>query len=338
MMAARSTAWTVVGFAVVPALVVAIALTTGSVPISFELLLRALVGNVEPAWVRTVLIDVRLPRVLVAFLVGGALSVSGCTLQGLFRNPLADPSVLGVSSMAALGAVLTLFSGVAVRVPWALPVAACVGALLATLAVATLSRGSSRGQLEHVLLVGAALGNVAVSASTLVLSFSLANFDVARQLLHWLLGGFEGRTWLHVGWGAVPVLGGTLFLLTRARALDALLLGEVGAAAVGIDVARLRRELIVTASLLTGITVAVGGVVAFVGLIVPHALRLVLGPLHARLLPGALLVGGAFVVFCDLIARRSIAPEELRLSVVTGTVGAPLFFYLLLRKTRAVRA
>jgi iron complex transport system permease protein len=333
---ARSTGWIALAFVLVPALVMGLALTAGAVPISLDLLLRALVSDVQPAWVRTVLVDVRLPRVLVAFLVGGALSVSGCTLQGLFRNPLADPSVLGVSSMAALGAVLTLFSGIAARVPWALPVAACTGALIATLAVAMLSQGTSRGQLEHVLLVGAALGNVAVSASTLVLSFSLANFDVARQLLHWLLGGFEGRTWLHVGWGALPIVLGTLFLLTRSRALDALLLGEVGAAAVGIDVARLRRELIVTASLLTGITVAVGGVVAFVGLIVPHALRLVLGPLHARLLPGALLLGGAFVVFCDLIARRLIAPEELRLSVVTGSVGAPLFFYLLLRKTRAV--
>ncbi|HMJ15155.1 MAG TPA: iron ABC transporter permease [Polyangiaceae bacterium] len=335
-MTSRASLATILAFSVLPLAVLLLALSTGAVPISLELLLRALFGEVDPPWIRTVLFDVRLPRVLVAFLVGAALSVSGCTLQGLFRNPLADPSVLGVSSMAALGAVLTLYSGLAVRFPWALPIAACTGALLATVAVSALSQGSTRGHLEQVLLVGAALGNVAVSASTLLLSFSLANFDVARQLLHWLLGGFEGRTWPHVVWGALPVLGGTLFLLTRARALDALLLGEVGAAAVGVDVARLRRELIVTASLLTGITVAVGGVVAFVGLIVPHALRLVLGPLHSRLLPGALLIGGTFVVLCDLIARRAIAPEELRLSVVTASIGAPLFFYLLLRKSRLV--
>lgn len=305
----------------------------GTTRIAVGHVFAALVGADQATeWERIVVFSLRLPRVLVAWLVGGALSVSGCVLQGIFLNPLADPGVLGVSSAAALGAVLAMFLGLAARAPLALPACACIGAAVATLAISLLAGRRARLELASVLLAGVAIGNLSVAASSLVISLALANYEVSRQLLTWLLGGLEGRTWTHVAWGISPLLFGTAVVLAEARSLDALLLDEVGASAVGVNVGRVRRRLILAVSVLTGVTVAIGGAIGFVGLVVPHIVRRLVGPLHRRLLPAALLGGGAFLVLADVAARRLIAPEELRLGIVTAAVGAPLFLYLLIRQ------
>ncbi len=291
--------------------------------------------SVEP-WESLVVLRVRLPRALVAYLVGGGLAVCGGALQGAFRNPLADPGVLGVSNGAALGAVVALWTGFATRYPAALPVCACAGALLVTAALVGLaSRASYR--VGPLLLAGIALSSLAAAATTLVLSLSLADYDVGRQVILWLMGGLDGRTWAHVAMGAAPILAGVAVLLADARNLDALLMGDVAAESVGVSASRVRVRLVVATAVVAGVSVAVGGAIGFVGLIVPHVVRRLVGAAHATLLPACFLGGGAFLVLADLIARTVVAPGEIRLGVVTAAAGAPFFLWLLAaRQSREV--
>jgi iron complex transport system permease protein len=298
---------------------------------------RALAAIVEGArggtsWEALVVWRVRVPRAIVAYLVGGALAVSGGALQGLFRNPLAEPGVLGVSNGAALAAVLAIFSGLAARAPAALPLAACAGALAVTVVLLVLAARGRRTGVGDLLLAGVALANLAAAGTTLVLSFSLASYDVGRQVLAWMLGGLEGRTWAHVAMGGAPILGALAMAIADARHIDALALGDVFAAGVGVPIARVRARVVLATAVLTGATVAIGGAIGFVGLIAPHVVRPLVGPSHARLLPACFLAGGAFLVAADVVARTVLAPQELRLGVVTAAVGAPLFLMLLLRR------
>ncbi len=309
----------------------------GSSFVSPERLARGLWGaEQEASWLRLILVDVRLPRALVAYLVGAALGVSGCALQGLFRNPLADPSVLGVSASAALAAQLVIFSGVAAAASWTVPVSATAGAALATLGLALVAGGLRKGALETLILGGIALGNVAIALSSLLVSLALRDFTIATRLLQWTLGSLDGRSWMHVWWGLGPVVGGTAWLVVRARELDALLLGDVTATSLGVDVARVRRDVVLATALLTGAAVAMGGIVGFVGLVVPHLMRRRLGPLHGSLLPASALAGGVLVVLADVLARRLIAPEELQIGVLTAALGAPWFVLLVRSRLRGV--
>ena len=316
--------------------VVALGLSLGLVPISPVEAWNALRNVPGSEATRLVLLHVRLPRVIVAWIVGSALSVSGCALQGVFRNPLADPSVLGVSAGAALGAQCLLFiGGSAVLVAW-IPIAACIGAVVATLVLlAIVGGGQSRG-IESLILGGIALGQLALAASALLLSFALADYTVAQRLLRWSLGSLDGRTWTHVAWGLLPSALGSLWIWQRARPMDALMLGEPTAIALGVPVGRLRRELVLAVALLSGISVAIGGIVAFVGLVVPHLVRGWVGAGHRRLVPMCWWVGGASVVAADTIARTVIAPSELQLGAVTAAVGAPWFIIMLRRRFREI--
>jgi iron complex transport system permease protein len=283
-------------------------------------------------WEALVVQRVRLPRAIVAYLVGGALAVSGGALQGVFRNPLADPGVLGVSNGAALGAVIAIFGGLASRTAVALPIAACAGALAITAALITLAGRGGRFHVGPLLLAGIALANLAAAGTTLLLSLALANYDIGRQVILWLMGGFEGRTWAHVAMGTAPILAGVAVVLGNARNLDALLLGDVAAEAVGVAAGKVRLRLVVATAVLTGVSVAIGGAIAFVGLIAPHIVRRLVGAPHGKLLPACFLGGGIFLVLADLVARTMIAPEEIRLGVVTAAVGAPFFLWLLWRR------
>jgi iron complex transport system permease protein len=309
-------------------------LCSGSVPISPRQALGALWGLPGSEAARLVLLDVRLPRVIVAWLVGSALGVAGSALQGVFRNPLADPAVLGVSASAALAAqgVLLLAAGAEASL-W-LPPAACAGAALATLALLAIVGGARSQGVEMLVLAGIALGQLALAASALLLSLALADYTVAERLLRWSLGSLDGRTWTHVAWGTAPILVGSAWVLARARELDALMMGETTAVALGVAVARLRRELVLAVALLSGTTVAIGGIIGFVGLVVPHAARLWVGAGHRRLLPAVWFVGGACVVAADAVARIAIQPQELQLGVVTGAIGAPCFVLLLKKRLR----
>jgi iron complex transport system permease protein len=334
----------VLGALALPVAVLAVVLATGLGPARISAgqaasaIAHRLTGHVEPRdWRDTVVWSVRLPRALIGFVVGGGLAVAGAALQGLFRNPLADPGILGVSAGASLGAVLTIYGGVAARAVWALPAGAFLGAAANALLVFSIAARRGRGRVftGTLLLVGVALGALAIAFTTFILSASLSSYDVGRQIVYWLLGGLEGRTWDHLLLGAPAVLVGSAAVLADARQLDALLLGEVAAQSVGVDVARVRVRVVVAVSVVVGAAVAVAGPIGFVGLIVPHVLRLVAGARHRALVPLSFVGGGLFVVVADILARTLLAPAEIPVGIVTAALGAPFFLALLVRREGA---
>jgi iron complex transport system permease protein len=290
------------------------------------------------AWQETVVWSVRLPRALLGFMVGGALALSGAALQGLFRNPLADPGILGVSAGASLGAVLMIFLGLAARAVWLLPAGAFAGAALTAVSVLVIAAQRGRGRIFTItmLLVGVAVGALDISFTTFILSVSLSSYEVGRQVIHWTLGGLDGRTWDHLFLAGPAILLGGLAIAAHARELDALLLGEVTAQSIGVDVPRVRLILVLATSLMVGAAVAAAGPIGFVGLLVPHILRLVVGASHRALLPASFLLGGVFVVLADLVARTLLVPMEIPVGVVTAAVGAPFFLLLLVRRGQQI--
>ena len=296
-------------------------------------LARRLAGKVDPTnWRETAVVGVRLPRVLVGFVVGGALAVAGTALQGLFRNPLAEPGVLGISSGASLGAVLAIYLHIAGRAVWLLPACAFIGAAADAVLVFAIAARQGRGRVftATVLLVGVAVMSLNVSMTTFVLAISLASYNVGREVMYWLLGGLEGRTWDHLLLGGPAIIVGTVVIGAHARDLDALLLGEVSAQSVGVDVPRVRLRLVLASALIVGAAVAVAGPIGFVGLLVPHVLRLAAGAPHASLVPLSFFGGGVFLVIADVVART--LSTDLPVGVVTAAVGAPVFLVLLMRR------
>jgi len=310
---------------------------TGPAAIGVGDLTRALVQPLLssehlPGWQAVVIWQVRLPRVLIAAMVGAALAVSGAVLQGLFRNPLASPSVLGVASGASLGAVLAIFFGLAATEVWALPLFAFCGALLTLFAVYGIATRGGHTPVATLLLAGIAAGAFNVAMSSFVLALALENWDVGKSIVYWTMGGLEGRTWDHVLLLAPFLVGGLVLTMVYPRDLDALLLGEAQAASVGVDVARTRLVLLLVTALLTAAAVAVAGGIGFVGLVVPHMVRLLAGPHHRRLLPLSALMGALVLVTADLALRTWFAANEIPLGVVTAALGAPFFLFLLLRQ------
>jgi iron complex transport system permease protein len=324
------------------AAVLVLATTLGPARISLADALTALghrlSGHPDPhAWRETVIWSVRLPRALLGFVVGGGLAVAGAALQGLFRNPLADPAILGVSSGASLGAVLAIYTGLSARAVWALPLGSFAGAAANALLVFAIAARRGRGRVftGTLLLVGVALSSLAIAFTMFTLSAALSSYDVGRQIMFWLLGGLEGRTWDHLLLGAPAVFLGGAAILAQARELDALLLGELAAVSVGVDVPRVRVRVVVAVALVVGACVAVTGPIGFVGLIVPHVLRLVAGAGHRTLVPLTFVGGGVFVVGADIVARTMLAPSEIPVGIVTAALGTPFFLALLVRREGA---
>ena len=278
-----------------------------------------------------VLVSIRLPRVLLAALVGAGLATAGAALQGLFRNPLADPALLGVSGGAVLstaGALVLGLGGVASAVgPAALALAAFVGGLLATLLVWRLARGEHGTSVASLLLAGLAV-NALAGAGTGLLLF-LADDSALRDIMFWTMGSFGGTTWSSLLAAAPLLLVACAALLGLARPLNALLLGEAEALHLGVDTQRLKRRVVIFAALATGAAVSVSGVIGFVGLLVPHLVRLVVGPDHRLLLPCAALLGATLLVAADALSRVAVAPAELPIGIVTTLLGAPCFAWLL---------
>ncbi|MCW5829785.1 MAG: iron ABC transporter permease [Deltaproteobacteria bacterium] len=294
---------------------------------------------VEPfwkPWQETVVLSVRLPRTLLALAVGGGLAVAGAAMQGFFRNPLAEPGILGVSSGSALGGVVAIYSGLAAWSVWMLPFMSFVGGMGAIWTVYALTARRGRVDTGILLLAGVAIGVICVAATSFIISVSLANWQVASQILSWTMGGLSGRNWDHLRMMLPPALAGVAVILVFARDLDALVLGETQAWAVGVDVPRVRLYLIAATAAVTGATVAVAGPIGFVGLVVPHMLRLSLGPAHRYLLPAAALWGGAFLAMADIGCRLVMPPEELQLGILTAVIGGPVFIWLLIRKRRGL--
>ncbi|MBU1305728.1 MAG: iron chelate uptake ABC transporter family permease subunit [Alphaproteobacteria bacterium] len=274
--------------------------------------------------------DLRLPRVLVAAGIGAGLALCGAIMQALTRNPLADPYLLGLSAGASFGAVVFLLAGMALL----MPIGAFFGAgaaMALTLAVTRLLGGATP---SRAILAGIAISSLAAAATSFLIFWS-ATGDSYREILSWLMGSLSGSGWSDatVVIGTVLVLG--LPMLLAGRSLDAFAFGDAAAATLGVDVALLRWLLLGTTALLTGALVAVGGAIGFVGLIVPHVVRLATGSRHRQLLPVTMLVGASFMVWTDTAARSLFAPRELPVGIITALLGAPIFLLVLLRYRRA---
>jgi len=274
-----------------------------------------------------ILWSVRLPRVLLAALVGGGLAVVGTTLQSVFRNPMADSGLLGVGAGAALGAVLAVRMGWAAQVFLALPLAAFAGAMAAIVVVYVLAHAGGRPSLQGLLLTGIAVSALA-SAGTSVLLVATEEFRV-KTVLFWLAGGLEGRSWAHVQLAAAFILAGVALLALLSRPLDVLSLGQDEAASLGLPVHATRLTVFALAALVAGAATAVAGSVPFVGLMAPHALRPRVGPLARHLIPASFLGGAALVVLADLAARTISDRLDLPLGSFTAFVGAPYFLLAL---------
>jgi iron complex transport system permease protein len=282
-------------------------------------------------WQSPVFWELRVPRALLAFLVGGALGAAGAALQALVRNPLADPYLLGLSGGAGLGAVAAIALGL--QGPWALPLAAFAGALGAMFLVYRLGLiGGAELDPRVLVLAGVAVGAFAAAISTAVVSLSEAT--QLRNAFLWLWGGLSTASWDTVGVMALYVPLPLAILAASARPLDLLALGEEPASYLGADVHALKRRVYLAASLLTAAAVAMSGVIGFVGLIVPHMGRLVWGHRHRTLLPVSIVGGGTLLALADTVARTTVAPRELPVGIVTALVGVPVFAFLLRRWTR----
>nr|WP_188624206.1 iron ABC transporter permease [Caldalkalibacillus thermarum] len=323
------------GLAVAAAL---LALFVSSVPVPVRdivhIILHQLTGlalaDDIPPNVKMIIWEIRLPRVLLAFGVGAALALSGAAFQGLLRNPLADPYTIGVSSGAALGAVLVIFFQFSLFGLFTLPLFAILGGLFALLMVFGLTRLSGRGlAIETIVLAGIIISAFIGSFISLIIALS---GEELRHILYWLFGSVGMRGWRYVLLFLPFLLVGAVLLLLHHRDLNALALGEDSASHVGVDVHRSKLWILTGASLLTGSAVAVSGTIGFVGLVIPHVVRLVAGPDHKHVLPLSILIGGSFLVLADLLARTLIAPRELPVGVITALVGAPVFAFLLIRE------
>ncbi|MCF3944705.1 FecCD family ABC transporter permease [Oceanobacillus alkalisoli] len=290
-------------------------------------------GFTEQQWV--VITEVRLPRVLVASFVGAALAVAGVAMQGLFRNPLVEPGYIGVSSGAALGAVSAIFFGWSAINEWFLPLSAFIGALFAMFVILLVWRATNQRSIAVLLLLGIGV-NSFFSAVMNVLVATSKNEQELRGIVFWLQGGLEARTWEHVLIISIPITLGIFILFLFGSQLNMMLLGEDHAKTSGINT-RVTRNLVLTvAALITGAAVAVSGIIGFIGLVVPHILRLAVGPDHRLLLPASALGGAAFLIFADLISRMVIQPITLQVGVVSALIGAPLFVFLIIRAYKGV--
>ncbi len=331
----RARLWRITSLCMVLLLMAALAgLASGAVAMSPQRVIAALLDAPLVASDRAVILHIRLPRLALSLLCGAALAVSGAIMQGLFRNPLADPGLVGVSSGAALAAALCLVLVSPAVSALALPLAAFSGGLVATTLLYRLATRDGLTSVALMLLAGIAL-NALTGAITGYLSF-ISDDRQLRDLTFWTLGSLAGATWTKVLMAAPLILLCLAFACTVARHLDSLTFGEDEAFHMGVPVERVKRLAVLLVAAAVGASVAVAGPIGFVGLVVPHVLRLLVGPTHRTLLPLAALLGGALLTLADVLARKLAAPAELPIGLVTAFVGAPFFLGLLLNRRGAV--
>ena len=308
-------------------LVALLSLWFGHAPVTVEQVWSALAGNGE-ARVQAVLFELRVPRALLGMIVGASLGLAGAAMQGLLRNPLAEPGVVGVSGCAGLGAVAVFYSGLVSSLPFALPLGGMLGAIFAVVLLYLLS-GRAANTLT-LILAGVALNAFAGALTALALNLS-SNPFAAFEIVFWLMGSLADRSTEHVWLCLVPSLFGWGLLLTSGRGLDALSLGEETAASMGVALKRLRFVVIVGTALAVGAAVAVSGMIGFVGLVVPHLLRPWVGFQPSRLLWASALGGAILLLLADMIVRAIPTDVELKIGVLTAFIGAPFFFMLIQR-------
>jgi iron complex transport system permease protein len=283
-----------------------------------------------------ILLQVRLPRVLLGFLVGGSLAVVGVALQAVLRNPLADPYVLGISSGAALGAAVAILLGIGrtVLAIAALPLFAFVGGLISLLVVYRIAATHGRFPVYILLLAGVILN--AIFSALIMFVTSIMDPNRSFGTMAWLMGTLTAPTYPAMAALAIYLVAGGLILLRQARALNLLTLGEESALSMGVDVERVKKTVFFTSALLTGAVVSVSGMIGFVGMVVPHAVRMVSGADHRLLLPASALAGGTFLIAADTVARTVLAPGEIPVGVVTALAGGPFFIFLLMNRKSGI--
>lgn len=272
---------------------------------------------------------IRLPRMLVGVLVGAALGISGAVMQGIFSNPLADPGLIGISSGAATGAVLSIALGAASGSMFAMPAFAFCGSICAVCLTVFLAMRNGKIPVMTLLLAGVAVGMLLGAITSGLLTFM--NEQKLQQYLFWMVGGLDYRRWEDVYLAVGPVLCGIVIMCMLARHLNILVLGETEAKAVGMPVTAFRMGLLFVAAMTTATSVCVSGNIGFVGLVIPHMMRMLIGPDHRVLLPASALGGAAFLVFCDSLGRIIMPPAEVRVGIMTAFLGTPYFLYLLRR-------
>lgn len=314
-----------VGFSLLGPLVTGSALLIGSVNLDWRDLFLGQMQSIQS----TILFEIRLPRVVAAFAVGGLLAMAGLLMQALLKNPLADPYILGISGGAGLGGVLAALIAPTFALAFLMPVGAGAGALVVVALVFGFAASRGVYTLERLILFGVAISSICSALVSLMLTFS--EEGLFRGLVFWLLGELSGQNylWLGLAWGIC-----LLISLPLARAMNVVILGEDLAQTLGVQVRWLRWALYWVAALATGIAVAAGGMIGFVGLVVPHAMRLLIGTDHRLLIPACAIGGGLFLTAADTIARTILAPVQLPVGVITALVGAPVFIFLLARASR----
>ncbi|MCP8894092.1 iron ABC transporter permease [Shinella daejeonensis] len=317
-----------------------LSVATGASDASVLGVLKALLTGAEDTVLsmrdRIIVFDIRLPRALLGFLIGAALAMSGTVMQGLFRNPLADPGLVGISSGSALGAVLVIVLGSSLPAgivftlgAYTLPIAAFGGGLATTLLLYRIATRGGQTSIATMLLAGIAIAALA-GAVTGILVY-MADDKQLRDVTFWGLGSLAGMTWLKVFTAGPLILLSLLVVPFLARGLNAVTLGEAAAFHMGVKVQRLKYIAVVTVAAAVGASVAVSGGIGFVGIVVPHLLRLVIGPDHRYLLPASALLGGVLLLAADMLARTIVAPAELPIGIITALAGAPFFLWVLLR-------
>ncbi len=312
----------------------------GSVPIPLPVIIGAIAeafspyqSTIDPINI-SIIVDVRLPRVVLAGLVGASLAIAGASFQGLLQNPLADPYTLGVSSGASVGAVLVLFVGFSFPVfsAFTLPIVSISTAVLTLLFVIAFARMLDRTlSIETLILTGIVMGSFLGSVISLMIALT---GEELRQIVGWLLGSVAMRGWNHVGLLFPFFVVGVLLLLTQGQELNAMSLGEERARQLGVPTEKRKTLILLAASILTGAAVAVSGTIGFVGLVVPHICRRLFGTDHRHLIPLSLINGATFLILADLISRTIIAPAELPIGVITSLIGAPIFAFILYQQRK----
>ena len=316
-----------------------VSLSLGVVNFSFfqiiEAVLLSIGGYSEPSQIQSIIMDIRLPRLILALLVGASLAILGAVMQGLFRNPLADPSLIGVSGGASVGAsIVIVAAGGAMLSPLAglsmVALGAFIGGVITTLVVYRVATSSLGTSVTTMLLAGIAIGAIAGAFNSLLSYFS--DNQMLRQISVWQMGNLGGANWQKVSIMASVSLIIFSLIPSQARSLNALLLGESEARHLGIDVQRIKRQLIFLTALGVGVSVGLAGLIGFVCLIVPHMVRLLIGPDHRALLPASALAGASLLLIADSIARVVVLPAELPTGILTALLGAPFFVALLLKQ------
>lgn len=313
------------------------AVSVGSASISMLDSLRILLGYSYAETVHeTIIWRIRLPRVLLSGLVGAGLALSGATFQGLFQNPLADPHILGVSSGAALGATLAMILGVSsahfIGVG-SIGVFAFIGAVATTVIVYNIARTGSRVSTVHIVLAGASISSMLSAIISIIMIF---NREQIERVYFWTMGSFSSASWDRVNFMVVFVIICGSVLILYSRRLDAMATGDDTAASVGVDTVRTKKILILATSLLVAACVSVSGIIGFVGLIIPHIMRLLVGSTHIKLLTLSALGGAIFMILCDTFARTIVSPSELPVGAVTALFGGPYFIFLLYKSKKKV--